>query len=254
MRNAIKIIGPLLMVASNALFAEEIYDPLEDIKVVISLRGGVDIMDVGGSKTMNTSYSVDAPERFVVEDERQTRAVWGGLLGLEMPLGESERYYWQSGAAYYQTSMLRIHGTVEELSVAGHPARDFHYSVRNQRIMWENKLIAKLNQRFAVYVLGGLGLAVNEAYGYEEAPRSSDVGVIQKFDDRTKDSFSYSVGLGLEMELIEQLRLGAGYQFSNLGQIRLGYADVPNHSYDSLSQTTTKTNEFIANLTYAFNI
>jgi opacity protein-like surface antigen len=252
MKNFLKTTGLLLLVANTTVYAEEIYDPLEDIKVVVSLRGGVANAAVGESKTINPYYNVSAPERFVVENDRQTKAVWGGLLGLEMPIDDSERFFWQSGAAYYVTNEFHVDGTVHNLSTPDQ-LRDFEYKVLNQRVMWENKLIAKLNERFSFYLLGGLGMAINKAYDYEETPRSG-VGVSPEIEDKTKDSFSYTAGLGVEVALIEDLRLGVGYQFSNLGEIKLGEANVPTPSQDTLSQNTTFTNEFIATLTYAFNI
>ena len=227
----------------------------ERVNPVISLRGGVDLAEVGETQHI-TIYQYDPnPNKFTVTDNWETKAVWSGFLGIEFLITPSGNYHWQTGIAYYQTDDFKVKGLVEPYSNPWIVDLNFDYTVNNQRIMFENKFIADLNQRFSLYLLGGIGAAINKASAFYETARDPLVipDYAAYFADHTESSFSYSVGLGVEATIIGDLRASLGYQYSDLGEVSLGNMLSPNATSDTLSSDSTPTNEFLFGLTYVFD-
>lgn len=64
-------------------------------------------------------------------------------------------------------------------------------------------------------------------------------------------AFSYAIGIGIDADLSSHVRIGAGYRFSDLGQIKLGNATIDTTSASgTLSQAHLYTNEILAQLTF----
>ena len=220
---------------------------------VISLRGGVDLVEVGESQNVAITIYEPAPNYFRVTNRSETKAVWGGFLGLDFSLGSSGKYHWQTGVSYYQTEKFHVEGLVEPFASSWIVDLDFDYSVKNQRILFENKFLAALNKRVSFYGLFGLGGAKNKAYDFVETPRDPLVAPDPPFADKSVNSFSYSIGLGLEALIIDDLFISLGYQFSDLGKIKLGEIDYPSATDESISNDHTYANEFLLGLTYVYN-
>ena len=221
---------------------------------IASLRVGADIADIGKDQHVLLSPLDPKEDNFLVEDEWHLRAMWGAMAGIEMPLeDEYEDYRWQTGLAYYQTQNFDIKGVEETFSQPALANRNFEYSVRNIRVLWENKLLREVDEHIYVYLFLGLGVNINSAFDYKNQQANSP-GVLPNpaFDDNTQYSFSYSVGFGAEMDVMEDLRAGVGYQFSDLGRVELGEIDSALASSQTLEHSNTLTNEFIFNLTYLF--
>jgi opacity protein-like surface antigen len=236
-------------------FEEEEEDEYEfpyEFDFVGSVRIGVDHAAVGENQQVRISTVDTAPNDFILTNPWQTKMVWGGFLGVEFPLFDSRVYSWQTGAAYYNTNPFHVQGIVTAVGDPAAAELNFEYTVRNQRAMWENKLFAKLNDRFSIYFLGGIGAAFNKASDFEETVRDPRDDVDAYFENNTKTSFSYSAGLGLEIVLWENLRSSLGYQFSDLGKIELGDLDTSDSTNETLTSPNTQTHEFIFGLSYVY--
>jgi opacity protein-like surface antigen len=71
------------------------------------------------------------------------------------------------------------------------------------------------------------------------------------FSNHTTNSFSYKVGLGIDVDMSTDWRFGVGYRFTDFGKARLGNGvidTVPTSSH--LSQSHLHVNEVVAQLTY----
>ena len=71
----------------------------------------------------------------------------------------------------------------------------------------------------------------------------------REYSDNTESSFTYSLGLGVDMDITEHLRLGVGYRFADLGKVRLGDAEINTTEVaGTLSQDHLYANEILVQL------
>jgi len=221
-----------------------------EVDFVLSARFGWDWAKVGKSQHVKLLDFDPAPDYFKTDNEWSTRPFIGGFLGLEFPI-VNQYNLWQTGFSFYQTRVFSTSGVDYFLSEPDFGDREYHYSIRNQRVMFENKWLHQIHKRVYVYLLGGIGAAFNKAYNYHEVSLEPHTPADGIFSEHTKTSFTYSIGLGTEVAFTKHIRAGLGYQFSDLGKVSLGDYNNGNTD-DTITTSNTSTNELVMQLSYIF--
>lgn len=219
------------------------------IRPLISLRGGVDIADVGEDTNVLLYPTLIRPNAYKVNSDTQTNGVWGAFVGVDIILDIAQLYRWQTGISYYQTQLFDVDGIVYEYMDPEAGNLGFNYSVRNQRVLFENKFLRKINNIFNFYFLVSLGANFNKASGYNEVSIEPTSLVNPYFEENTATSFSYSLGLGVDLNLAKAWSLSLGYQFSDLGKIALDTFENQ-VTDDHIQSSSTNTQEILLALTY----
>jgi opacity protein-like surface antigen len=172
------------------------------------------------------------------------------LVGIEFPMSEENR--WQTGFSYYQAATFEVEGQVQQLSDPAYTSFEFNYKVNNQRILWENRWLSEVADDYFFYLMGGLGIAFNRAYDFDENNELNPAADIDPFfKDKTTTSLTYSFGVGVETEVIEDLRLGLGYQYSDLGKVELDTFEGQ-VTDDTIQTSSSPAQEILLMLTYFF--
>lgn len=225
-----------------------------DIAPVLGMRLGIDQVSFEESQNIRLTNIDSLPSHFKSTEDSDTSLVWGAFAGIEVPIDEEEIYRWQTGFGYYRTTSLDTEGIIEYFGDPSDVDVGYRYNINNTRYMFENKLLMSLNELFSLYLLGSLGIANNEtgdAETYQLDPAS--VEMLYGFETDEVNSFTYSVGLGLEMEVIEHVRVGLGYQFSDLGEAKTGPFKSPNSAGEHLENEHLFTNEFMLGVNVVFD-
>jgi opacity protein-like surface antigen len=129
---------------------------------------------------------------------------------------------------------------------------NYNYSAISRQVLAEIKLLYNTQTLFHPYLLLGVGGAFNSAYSFNTSVPPF-LTFTREFSDNTNFGFSYNAGLGLDLDLTEDLRLGVGYRFTDLGKIALGAASINNIPISgTLTQTHLYSNELLAQLTFLF--
>lgn len=181
----------------------------------------------------------------------QGRGIFGGFGGLEFTL--NPMWAMQLGASYYQTSSMNTSGVVHQgIDLPSSDNFNYHYDLTSRQVLAEGKLLMNNFERFHPYVSLGLGASFNRASNYNvHIPNS--ITFSPKFADYSNNSFSYSVGTGVDMDIIPHLRLGLGYRFADLGKANLGAGRIDNVPIShTLQQSNLYTNQLLAQLTWVF--
>jgi opacity protein-like surface antigen len=185
---------------------------------------------------------------YVGTNHYDTEAVMGLFVGAEAQFLQDWAY--QLGLSYFQTSALTENGNVYQFSDPAFNNLMYQYQIQSRRVSVETKVSHAFRQIWHPYVTAGLGEAFNKAYGYSESPITSDaVPMTQAFGSHSSRSFTYSVGLGIDVDLQEHLRVGVGYRFVDLGNARLGTTPLQSDN-STISNTHLHTNEFLAQFSY----
>ncbi|WP_421557677.1 outer membrane protein [Pseudomonas canadensis] len=93
--------------------------------------------------------------------------------------------------------------------------------VQSQRLMLNGYKDIPINQWLSFYSMAGVGVARIEAEGYQ-------TNETRRFANNRQHNFAYSVGMGLEAKVSEQITLGAGYRYIAMGDVETGYNTFAN--------------------------
>ena len=154
----------------------------------------------------------------------------------------------QFGLGYYYTPSSNVTGTLQQSITTLANLYDYQYSISTQQLLAEAKLLFRWRKQILPYVSLGLGAALNHAGNYSATPQSDTAGPPPLFNAHDHTNFSYSLGLGVDMILQPQLRLGVGYRYSNLGTVSLAAQE----NSGALQNKNYYSNAVLATLTYLF--
>lgn len=249
----------VLLLATSAAYANKGADYVhanepvakQPIQGVVALRVGWDYASVGKSQHIQLLNTDPAPDFFDSEQENSSRAVFGGFLGIEFPLRYHYPMRWQTGVAFYQTDNFETDGIEYFFSLPAFGDKEYSYQIKNQRVMIENKFLFKMYRGLYGYLLGGVGIAINNASDYHEESLDFTTPATGVFQDNTTASLSYSLGIGAELSVLDPFRIAVGYQYSDLGQITLGEYNNSNTG-ETLTHNHTPTQELILQFSYLF--
>ena len=91
----------------------------------------------------------------------------------------------------------------------------------SQRLMLNGYKDIPINSWLSFYGMAGVGVARIEAEGFQ-------TNETRRFANNRQHNFAYSVGLGLEAKVSEQITLGTGYRYIAMGDVETGYNTFAN--------------------------
>lgn len=116
----------------------------------------------------------------------------------------------------------QMSGIVQEFALPEFDNFNYQYDILSMTAMATLKINFLANDRWQPYVDGGIGIASNDAYNYQETPRVEGAVPMSPYGEYRSNNLAYSLGLGLMYHVNSALSLGLGYQFSDLGSAKLG--------------------------------
>jgi hypothetical protein len=190
-------------------------------------------------------------------DNHRTEGFFDVFLGAEVNLACFPEWSLQVGLGYNETTHFHVRGTflqgADELS---EDQFNYRFNTLARQILAEAKLLYNIQcacyRPYHPYVLVGLGASFNRAEHFRTNVPPF-LTFTREFDNHRETSFSYAVGLGIDVDVTPCLRFGLGYRFTDFGRVRLGRAtidDVPVQG--TLSRPHFYAHEILAQLTYLF--
>jgi len=143
---------------------------------------------------------------------------------------------------------IKINGVIQQFALADFDNLSYQYTINSLSAMASAKLLYLLTERLKPYLSGSLGFSNNEASYYQETPRIFGAVPMLPFDDHSTNSFAYSAGVGLMYYSSTQFAVGLGYQFSDLGNARLGVSAA-----QQTTQTPSLNHIYLHQLLFNFN-
>lgn len=217
---------------------------------VLSLSPGIAISsDIGKSRTFPIINPI-TDEFYIYSANRptQTASVFDGFIGLEWAC--HPQWSLQMGLGYNQAWNFRAEGSfLQGTDVQSEDRYSYHYNVLTRQLLAEGKLLYNFKKCYHPYFSLGLGAAFNNASdsGTNVPPFST---FTRQYKNNTKTSFTYSVGVGIDADVLDHLRLGIGYRFADFGQMKLGDATIDTTSVGgTLSQNHIYASEILMQFT-----
>jgi opacity protein-like surface antigen len=158
----------------------------------------------------------------------------------------------QFGLSYTRPATMNVQGSIWQFGTPQFYNKGYQYYIQSQQAMLEAKLLTTIATPYPLhpYFMLGLGESFNKSFGYTEIPLAPYASVNPAgFARNTSHSFVYMVGIGLDVNVAEHVRVGASYRQTELGDTHLG--TMPNQTGSTeLSYGPLRTNEVLVNLTY----
>lgn len=249
------IISCLLAISTSlAATTPSRYDYLNKINAwrgVVALGLGAAFSShIGGSAFFPIRPPVSS-QLFLYSPNRSTQgsALFDAFVGAELPIWP---FNWQIGLGFKQAWNWNSHGSLlQGPTFAAANAFPYHYDILTRQVLVETKLLYELLKCYRPYILFAAGQSFNEATGFATivpAPLMTRV-----YKDNTERSYTYMVGVGLDVNVLDYLRFGLGYRFGDLGQVQLGHARLNNLRVTGLiSQNHLYVNEVLGQVTLLF--
>ena len=207
--------------------------------VVATLTAGPDFMQKDQSQTI----AIIPPfENFYQSNGHvSTVADVGVFVGIERLL--TEGISGQLGIAGYWDAGFAQEGTTWQFDRSLFDNLTYNYDIHHTRLMLASKLLGSVPSSTTLhpYATLELGAAFNRASGYNEVSFTPGVFPMAPYANNNESSFAYGVGAGIDYDFNQHMRLGVGYQFSDLGAVTLGSSPV------TTTNDTLKVNHLYAN-------
>lgn len=149
-----------------------------------------------------------------------------GLFLGELFIGMHQAFFYDTdmivGLSLAMTNTFKEQGIVEQSLVAGFDNLEYSFKINHAQIAFQSRLFTTIAGYFEPYFIWSVGAARNKATDYNETPRLFPAVAPTPFTDNTVTSFTYRLGIGLQIPLYRRFLTSIAYTFSDLGQVKLG--------------------------------
>jgi len=223
---------------------------------VVTLTGGTTTLSAQQSQTLSFD---DTLFEYHPNHTSTQQFIAGGFIGEEYSL--NKKWAWQLGLAFYQITSFSITGNETQAPAENSVATNswnYQYKISSSQLLVENKLLFALRKRYHPYLLAGVGAAFNHVYGFQATQQNSGEVATANFADNQNSSLIYTLGFGVDIDIIKRMRMGIGYRFAYLGKYDLGKGTLDTgiggnvFSTPALHSTNAFNHAVVIQLTYLF--
>jgi outer membrane immunogenic protein len=93
--------------------------------------------------------------------------------------------------------------------------------VSSKRLMVNGYKDFPLTENLSLYAMAGVGVANINSEGYQ-------TNTSRRFANNSQNNFAYALGVGADLKLNQQITLGTGYRYIDMGDIETGYNTFAN--------------------------
>lgn len=220
----------------------------------VILGGGIALSSNLGKSRSFPDPATGGTDIYTASHGMQTVGAFDSFVGMEWAF--HPKWKLQVGFGYNQTATFALKGTL--LQSVGTPSAtsfSYRYNAVARQYLAEGKLLYNFYDYYHPYLELGLGVSQNVANAFQT--NSLSTSPVQtsapQYPNQTSSSFSYNAGIGIDIDVLDNVRLGLGYRFANFGKVQLGNTIINTTAVNSmLSQSSFYVNEALAEITFVF--
>ncbi|MFI4918904.1 MAG: outer membrane protein [Legionellales bacterium] len=144
------------------------------------------------------------------------------FVGIEKSLSKSIKG--QLGVAFSLASSVGINGIIWDNAQNLFDNYTYQYQIKHKYLAIKGKLLADKGYWVMPWISASLGVGLNQSQNFTNTARIEEAVVNNNFANKSKSTFAYTVGAGIERKFTEAWRAGIGYEFADWGQSHLGSA------------------------------
>ncbi|QDP71256.1 outer membrane beta-barrel protein [Legionella israelensis] len=175
-----------------------------------------------GGKTQTFYLQPDIQKTWDAQKTHHVLASGELFLGIQRPV--SSLMLGQIGIAVAATTSTWLDGDIWEDADPEFNNFRYTYKINHTRVAIKAKLLADINDMVRPYVSASLGTAFNRAYDFTATPKIFEEVPAPPFSNNTKNTFTYTVGAGVQKAIDRHWQAGLGYAFSDWGKSQLNRA------------------------------
>lgn len=189
-------------------------------------------------------------DQFIYNSHATTQhAGLGGLFaGIEWQIPNTSLIN-RFGLEYDYVGSIKVKGTSK---IGVEPATatpyTYQYNEQNQQILAVAKILMMADQYYHPYAMLGLGAAFNRLSNFTTSTsQQGSINIAPIFNSNTEAAFTYSLGLGIELDVSRILSIGIGYRFSDFGHSTFDDGQVSFNNYHAEFPFSLKNDHAYAN-------
>ena len=241
------IISPSLFASS--IFPDNFFKTVSWHPIMVFTAGSALNSDAGESKNFPATSKIFTFYNYTADNPTQKYALFGAFLGAEFLLQPA--WSLQAGLSYYQPSAFIAKGIVTQgADLASANQYSYQYLIQAHQLLVEGKLLYNW-KIYHPYFSAGIGPSFNYSQDYSVNIQPPFTTFSNQFANRNVTSFSYNVGVGVDMDVTDHARFGVGYRFTDFGSSQTGNANIDGiATSNNFSQSHLYANELLAQFTF----
>ena len=181
--------------------------------------------------------------------QNKTRSMPYGELFAGMQKSFESNYMVQLGFSVAQTGDAKLQGIIWDDADPDFANHRYSYKIRHTHLAIKAKLSKDFGYFAMPYMAASVGVGSNKAHSYQNTPLIPQAVTNPDFADKSKNTFVYTIGAGVQMSINKNFQAGIGYQFADLGKSELGRAVGQSRS-SGLHTSHFYTNAVLFDLTF----
>ncbi len=233
--------------------------PVADTSIhpVITLFGGYASINAGNSSTF-TGADTNIFTYSNSGNGKNTGFI-GGFLGAEraLPWMPYPGFVAQVGVEYSFFGSVGVSGTNKVgIEPQTSTTYTYNYAYQPQQVLVFARLFGTMLEKYHPYGEVGLGAAFNNLSNYSTATiETGSINLTPLYANSGDTQFSYSLGVGVDTQVTNNVSVGLGYRFSNFGSAYLGDGQIVMNQYTfpvpfNLGSSQAYANQLIARISY----
>jgi opacity protein-like surface antigen len=212
---------------------------------VFDLSLGPAWSQAGATQTIQLTPSVE--KMYVAIKSAQTAGYGALFFGFAGQINEQLQS--QIGLELAGITNVKLQGDIWDESDPYLNNSSYNYKVNSARVALKGKILDDIGYTIVPYVSASVGLGFNRASGYTLTLTDCSSVSTPLFGSNMRTAFSYSVGVGAQKALSNQVQVGLGYNFTDWGANNLSPASGQTSS-SGLTLSHLYTNALLFNLSY----
>lgn len=216
------------------------------MRKVVSISAGPAWSGNGTTQTIllqpliQNTYAATEPNNLLASGEL--------FLGMQKQL--NAKFYSQFGIALAAAGKAKFNGDVWVNADPNFNNYTYKYNVTHGHVAVKGKLLADVGYGVRPYVSASIGIGVNKASDFTMETKLYQEVVPPAFESHSTITTPYTLGIGVQEVVNENLQAGFGYEFIDWGKSELGRASGQLMNTTGLTENHIYTNVLLVTLTY----
>ncbi|MDI1352123.1 MAG: outer membrane beta-barrel protein [bacterium] len=240
-------VAALTLSLSNLSYADTSKLNFSFPQLVVTLGAGAAEIDNANAQIFPIINPVTDSFYNYSASKSNTLAVLHGFVGGEWKLNST--WATQAGLSLNLPQHISVKGNLlQGADVQSADLYNYQYTISSTQLLAQGKLLYLNSTRFYPYGEVGLGMSFNTAKNFRTSV-SPVLTFTRQYANHTQHPLTYLLGAGIDMSVAQNVRIGVGYRFADLGKVGLGSASINNAQVNgSIGQNHFYTNEILAQL------
>jgi opacity protein-like surface antigen len=180
---------------------------------------------VSGNKTQTLSLETDVQKTYTADNNASATPSGEIFIGWQKPHFIRQALTSQIGISVFGAGNAKLSGNIWEDANPNFNNFSYSYKIQHTHVALKGRLIGNTDFFVDPYISGSIGVGFNRAENFTSQPTTSGEVAAPPFGSHSTSTFVYTLGLGVQKSLTENLHVALGYEFADWGKTQLSRAN-----------------------------